>query len=561
MNNITKFATFYSYKGGVGRTSSLVNTAILRANEGNKVVVIDFDLEAPGADSYFSQLDLTYSGNRPGILDYLIEAIEGDVIPPIKQFAYDLSSKIDRSNGGELWIISAGEVNSSSYHSKLERLKWTEIFQNHNGELIIKNLKKQIQLEFDHPDYVFVDSRTGITETGGICTRYLADLVVMMTSLNEQNILGTSKIYKDLKNENLKFLMIASNIPVGFPLDEDQVFGKRIDTFQKAFGREPDVCIYNYPSLSLNEILPVISSQSHRKSKLFRAIYHNDPLIRSYKDLARKIEVVFRSDNSYLSTIKYISRRMHFIDKDNGHYLRLTSVFSGRYLGDLSIRLFDFSKLTAMQLTPLKCEEFLLLNERIKSTSNSELKQALEFTKQKLWILVKNHIRGNQAAMTKFWEIFVSEEDELLDQALYDISNGCFVWATEYLLRKFNQVDKSKNYEVALYSFNLATCLDKAGDPQALKYYGIFCENVKDTIREKSLSEDKANNYFCMGIALKKLGMHLEASDVLKLSREFALNSKGNIFSPISYKTVSQELFLDHLYLFENSEYVHGTIS
>ena len=49
MNEITtRFVTFYSYKGGVGRTSALVNVAVLRAMQGNNVLILDFDLEAPG---------------------------------------------------------------------------------------------------------------------------------------------------------------------------------------------------------------------------------------------------------------------------------------------------------------------------------------------------------------------------------------------------------------------------------------------------------------------------------------------------------------------------------
>ena len=40
--------TFYSYKGGTGRTLLLANVAIFAARMGRKVVAIDVDLEAPG---------------------------------------------------------------------------------------------------------------------------------------------------------------------------------------------------------------------------------------------------------------------------------------------------------------------------------------------------------------------------------------------------------------------------------------------------------------------------------------------------------------------------------
>ena len=40
--------TFYSFKGGVGRTMSLVNVATQLALAAKKVLIVDFDLEAPG---------------------------------------------------------------------------------------------------------------------------------------------------------------------------------------------------------------------------------------------------------------------------------------------------------------------------------------------------------------------------------------------------------------------------------------------------------------------------------------------------------------------------------
>ncbi|HRI72349.1 MAG TPA: AAA family ATPase, partial [Polyangium sp.] len=46
--------TFYSYKGGVGRTQGLANAAVALANRGRNVVVVDMDLESPGVHSFFS---------------------------------------------------------------------------------------------------------------------------------------------------------------------------------------------------------------------------------------------------------------------------------------------------------------------------------------------------------------------------------------------------------------------------------------------------------------------------------------------------------------------------
>ena len=46
-------------------------------------------------------------------------------------------------------------------------------------------------------DYVLVDSRTGITEIGGLCVGPLADRLVVITGLNDQNVHGTLDFLKE----------------------------------------------------------------------------------------------------------------------------------------------------------------------------------------------------------------------------------------------------------------------------------------------------------------------------------------------------------------------------
>src|SRR5687768_18601726 len=50
--------TFYSYKGGVGRSMALANIAVLLARRGHRVLAVDWDPEAPGLERYFSYFSL-----------------------------------------------------------------------------------------------------------------------------------------------------------------------------------------------------------------------------------------------------------------------------------------------------------------------------------------------------------------------------------------------------------------------------------------------------------------------------------------------------------------------
>src|SRR5690349_15015464 len=65
--------TFYSYKGGVGRSMALANVAVLLARRGLKVLVVDWDLEAPGLERYFANhFDLKLGSE--GLLRMCMEA-------------------------------------------------------------------------------------------------------------------------------------------------------------------------------------------------------------------------------------------------------------------------------------------------------------------------------------------------------------------------------------------------------------------------------------------------------------------------------------------------------
>src|SRR5580658_4281470 len=66
--------TFYSFKGGTGRSMTLANVAWLLASAGKRVLAIDWDLEAPGLYRYFRPflLDPDLS-NSDGIIDFVTD--------------------------------------------------------------------------------------------------------------------------------------------------------------------------------------------------------------------------------------------------------------------------------------------------------------------------------------------------------------------------------------------------------------------------------------------------------------------------------------------------------
>jgi hypothetical protein len=70
--------TFYSFKGGVGRSMALANVGEWLHEKGLRVLLVDWDLEAPGLESYFHLGDdareaLLNAQAHPGLMDMLFE--------------------------------------------------------------------------------------------------------------------------------------------------------------------------------------------------------------------------------------------------------------------------------------------------------------------------------------------------------------------------------------------------------------------------------------------------------------------------------------------------------
>jgi MinD-like ATPase involved in chromosome partitioning or flagellar assembly len=63
--------TFYSYKGGVGRSMALAKSADILARAGMRVLMVDFDLEAPGLEQYFD-IDQKSARAHAGLFDLIL---------------------------------------------------------------------------------------------------------------------------------------------------------------------------------------------------------------------------------------------------------------------------------------------------------------------------------------------------------------------------------------------------------------------------------------------------------------------------------------------------------
>ena len=143
--------------------------------------------------------------------------------------------------------------------------------ENRDGALFVENWKAAISQRYK-PDYVFVDSRTGLTDVGGVCTLQLPDLLVLMFSLNQQNIRGTEAIIKLLKEAQTlhppQILPVATPVP-NLPIDSDSPLQRRLQKAKDQLGLQIGHTIGYNAEAALVEKLYTAEDQSVQSKPVF----------------------------------------------------------------------------------------------------------------------------------------------------------------------------------------------------------------------------------------------------------------------------------------------------
>ena len=251
---------------------ALVNSAVELANRGRRVLAVDFDLEAPGLDSF----DLLRPEREvPGIVDFVREYLDTGQAPDVTRFLYQVPSV--GQDAGELWVMPAGS-HQRDYGVRFRDIDWADLYAKRDGYLLFEDLKAQWEQNLG-ADWVFIDSRTGHTDTGGICTRQLPDAVVAVFFPNEQNLRGLTKVVKEIRGEadtsrgkQIALHFVMSNVP---DLDdEDEILRKQISAFRQKLSIEGGpVIVHRYDSLALlNQAVFIQERPRSRLASEYRAL-------------------------------------------------------------------------------------------------------------------------------------------------------------------------------------------------------------------------------------------------------------------------------------------------
>lgn len=218
-----QIVTFYSYKGGTGRSMMLANVAWILASNGQRVLTVDWDLEAPGLHRYFQPFlrDENLLGSD-GIIDFVSEfttAARGahgegqdddwfDLYADLAQYAVPLDWDFE---GGRLDHVGAGRQ-GASYSLRVSSFDWTEFYDDFGGGAFLSRMREHLKGRYD---YVLIDSRTGLADTSGICTVQMPDALVVCFTLNNQSVNGAAEVAESVRQqrgESLRMLSVPMRV-------------------------------------------------------------------------------------------------------------------------------------------------------------------------------------------------------------------------------------------------------------------------------------------------------------------------------------------------------------
>lgn len=154
--------SFHSYKGGTGKTTFVSNLGVHLAQQGQKICIIDTDVNGPGLHSLF---DVHFSAT---LVDFLRDECK------ITEIIYKPYKNMD------LYIIpsKACEEDITSFFNSPGEAK-DKMLE------IIKFLKRQLQVE-----HVLFDCSPGINKSS-LLTMNIADRATIVSTIDIQDIRGT----------------------------------------------------------------------------------------------------------------------------------------------------------------------------------------------------------------------------------------------------------------------------------------------------------------------------------------------------------------------------------
>lgn len=580
---------------------ALANAALELSQRGRRVLVVDFDLEAPGIPTYSF---FAGASHCKGVVDYVTEYLQTGQAPNITEFVIRCEPH-DAGSGG-VWCMPAGKQNYN-YAARLNSIDWQDLYRDRDGYLLIEDMKNQWQKAFS-PDYVLIDSRTGHTDVGGICTRQLPDAVCVLFLPNDENIIGLKGIVSGIRQEtstsfedSIKLHFIPSNVP---EIDDEKgILQSILDTSKSALEyTSPSATIHHYNSLDLlkqaiftkerkktrlsaeyRKLVDAIVTENledregakekleHLRSSLLTRGALSNVELKVITEDVKKIKELHREDGEILHLLGLLHRRIGTPDEEISFQskaielnyqlpktlLARATAYRMKSKNDLAIvdllRVLDLDKVNPADIfSAIKWLEDLDF-ESLLDIGNSLAVQNLEDSDQfiiaQLLTNTPNLFSQREKILNRL--LIAAPSDSTFSRQLK--SELILSFITE---RRFdetptlfgNKPPKPSDLNEIMIAFNVAMSeWGRIGVPSQ----DLFCHVAEIDTQDPSASNN-ANYCECLAIANAICGRRDKAVMYLEKAKEIARFDRTHIFSCWRYQRVSSDEFLEDLVLIEN---------
>jgi MinD-like ATPase involved in chromosome partitioning or flagellar assembly len=183
---------FHSFRGGTGKSNLTANLAVAVALQGNRVAIVDTDLQSPGIHALFN-INETITGKT--LNDYLWNRSS------ITDTAYDVSSYLEIEGKGKVFLIP-----SSINADEIARI----LCEGYNVSILkngFRRLIEELQL-----DYLFIDTHPGLSRET-LLSIAISDLLMVILRPDRQDFQGTAVTVNIARQLKVQMMMVINKTP------------------------------------------------------------------------------------------------------------------------------------------------------------------------------------------------------------------------------------------------------------------------------------------------------------------------------------------------------------
>ncbi|MCX6045742.1 MAG: MinD/ParA family protein [Chloroflexi bacterium] len=199
---MSKIISIHSFRGGTGKSNTTANLAALLAAEGQRVGVIDTDIQSPGIHVLFG---LTGASINHSLNDYLWGRCE------IGQAAHDVTESLGAALKGKLYLIPSS-IQADEIVNVLR--EGYDVSMLTNG---FRKLIKELNL-----DILMIDTHPGLNEET-LFSLAISHVLLIIMRPDQQDYEGTGVTIEVARSLDVpRLLLMVNKTPAAFPTAEVQ---------------------------------------------------------------------------------------------------------------------------------------------------------------------------------------------------------------------------------------------------------------------------------------------------------------------------------------------------